>query len=72
MRNTTSEEKNMAHTTYASLARAIIARFDRGERVFDKHAKMIADVRLARKHKITVSFSEGLLSPLDKAVRDAA
>ena len=59
-------------TTHTSIAKAIVARFDRGERVFDKHAKMIADVRLARKHKITVGFSVGLLSPLDKAVRGAA
>jgi len=55
-------------TTHTSLARAIIARFDRGDQVFDKHAKMIKDARLARKHKIKVSFSAGLLSELDQEI----
>jgi hypothetical protein len=58
--------------THTRIAKAIVARFDRGEQVFDKHARMIVDVRLARKHKITMSFSSGLLSPLDKAIRNAA
>ena len=58
--------------THTRIAKAIVARFDRGEQVFDKHARLIADTRLARKQKITVSFSSGLLSPLDKAIRNVA
>ena len=62
MTDKTNKGSNM--TTHASLAKAIIARFDRGDQVLDTHAKMIKDARLARKHKITVRFSPGLLNKL--------
>ena len=66
MTNETIKRGNM--TKHTSLAKAIIARFDRGDQVFDTHAKMIKDARLARKHKITVGFSPDLLNKLQKEI----
>jgi len=66
MTDETNKGSNM--TTHTSLAKAIVARFDRGDQVLDTHAKMIKDARLARKHKITVRFSPGLLNKLQKEI----